>query len=311
MANNSSSLSAELVARFRRQRPLRGGSLIVTIFGDAIMPRGGAVALGSLIELAAPFGLNQRLVRTAVSRLAQEGWLEGRRVGKLSEYHLSTHGRGRFAEATKRIYSAPDTRWSGRWTLIVVPPMPAAQRRRIREELIWRGFGEISATVFAHPEFDSRELSSQRRSAGVLSKVIAFDATLAADDTPQRLVQLGWDLEDLGARYQRFVKRFASVRTELERRRESDPKDCFLVRTLLIHEYRRLHLRDPLLPAQLLRADWPGAQAAALCRDIYAKVIAPSEAYLSKIATRLSGPLVAADSSVMRRFGGISAGAVD
>jgi phenylacetic acid degradation operon negative regulatory protein len=311
MANNSSSLSAELVARFRRQRPLRGGSLIVTIFGDAIMPRGGAVALGSLIDLAAPFGLNQRLVRTAVSRLAQEGWLEGRRVGKLSEYHLSTHGRGRFAEATKRIYSAPDTRWSGRWTLIVVPPMPAAQRRRIREELIWRGFGEISATVFAHPEFYSRELSSQRRSAGVLSKVIAFDATLAADDTPQRLVQLGWDLEDLGARYQRFVKRFASVRTELERRRESDPKDCFLVRTLLIHEYRRLHLRDPLLPAQLLRADWPGAQAAALCRDIYAKVIAPSEAYLSKIATRLAGPLVAADSSVMRRFGGISAGAVD
>jgi phenylacetic acid degradation operon negative regulatory protein len=311
MANNSSSLSAELVARFRRQRPLRGGSLIVTIFGDAIMPRGGAVALGSLIELAAPFGLNQRLVRTAVSRLAQEGWLEGRRVGKLSEYHLSTHGRERFAEATKRIYSAPDTQWSGRWTLIVVPPMPAAQRRRIREELIWRGFGEISATVFAHPEFDSRELSSQRRSAGVLSKVIAFDATLAADDTPQQLVQLGWDLEDLGARYQRFVKRFASVRTELERRRESDPKDCFLVRTLLIHEYRRLHLRDPLLPAQLLRADWPGAQAAALCRDIYAKVIAPSEAYLSKIATRLSGPLVAADSSVMRRFGGISAGAVD
>ena len=311
MANNSSSLSAELVARFRRQRPLRGGSLIVTIFGDAIMPRGGAVALGSLIELAAPFGLNQRLVRTAVSRLAQEGWLKGRRGGKLSEYHLSTHGRGRFAEATKRIYSAPDTRWSGRWTLIVVPPMPAAQRRRIREELIWRGFGEISATVFAHPEFDSRELSSQRRSAGVLSKVIAFDATLAADDTPQRLVQLGWDLEDLGARYERFVKRFASVRTELERRRESDPKDCFLVRTLLIHEYRRLHLRDPLLPAQLLRADWPGAQAAALCRDIYAKVIAPSEAYLSKIATRLSGPLVAADSSVMRRFGGISAGAVD
>jgi phenylacetic acid degradation operon negative regulatory protein len=311
MANDSSSLSAELVARFRRQRPLRGGSLIVTIFGDAIMPRGGAVALGSLIELAAPFGLNQRLVRTAVSRLAQEGWLEGRRVGKLSEYHLSTHGRERFAEATKRIYSAPDTQWSGRWTLIVVPPMPAAQRRRIREELIWRGFGEISATVFAHPEFDSRELSSQRRSAGVLSKVIAFDATLAADDTPQRLVQLGWDLEDLGARYQRFVKRFASVRTELERRRESDPKDCFLVRTLLIHEYRRLHLRDPLLPAQLLRADWPGAQAAALCRDIYAKVIAPSEAYLSKIATRLAGPLVAADSSVMRRFGGISAGAVD
>lgn len=263
------------------------------------------MALGSLIELAAPFGLNQRLVRTAVSRLAQEGWLDGRRVGKLSEYQLSSHGRERFAEATKRIYSEPDTQWSGRWTLMVVPPMPAAHRRRIREELVWRGFGEISATVFAHPEFDSRELSSQRRAAGLLSKVIAFEAALAADDTPQRLVQLGWDLEDLGARYLRFVKRFASVSSELKQSRESDPEECFLVRTLMIHEYRRLHLRDPLLPKQLLRDNWPGAQAAALCRDIYAKVISPSEVHLSRVATKLSGPLPGADSSIMQRFGGV------
>jgi len=174
MAKNTYTSAAELVARFRRQRPLRGGSLIVTLFGDAIMPRGGAVALGSLIDLAAPFGLNERLVRTATSRLAQDGWLEGRREGKLSEYRLSKNGRERFAEATKRIYSEPDTQWSGRWTLIVVPPMRAVERRAIRDELVWRGFGEISATVFAHPEFDLRTLRSQRRSAGSLSKVIAF-----------------------------------------------------------------------------------------------------------------------------------------
>jgi phenylacetic acid degradation operon negative regulatory protein len=305
MAKNTSTTAAELVAGFRRQRPLRGGSLIVTIFGDAIMPRGGAIALGSLIDLAAPFGLNERLVRTATARLAQDGWLEGRRAGKLSEYQLSKNGRERFAEATKRIYSEPDTEWSGRWTLIVVPPMRAAERRAIREELVWRGFGEISASVFAHPEFDSRALSSQRRSAGLLSKVIAFEATLAEDDAPQRLIQLGWDLSELGGRYQRFVKRFCRVHTALERRPETEPRDCFLVRTLLIHEYRRLHLRDPLLPAQLLPANWPGVQAAALCRDIYARVFASSEIYLSHVAVRLTGPLPAADPSVMLRFGGI------
>src|ERR1700679_1681430 len=102
--------AAELAARFRRQPPLRGGSLIVTLFGDCIMPRGGTIALGSLIELAAPFGLNERLVRTATARLAHDGWLEGRRAGKLSEYHLSKNGRERFAEATKRIYAEPDSR---------------------------------------------------------------------------------------------------------------------------------------------------------------------------------------------------------
>ncbi len=305
MPNNASNAAAELVARFRRQRPLRGGSLIVTIFGDSIIPRGGGIALGSLIALSEPFGLNERLVRTATVRLAQDGWLEGRREGKLSEYHLSKNGRARFEEATKRIYGEPGTAWSGHWTLIVVPPMRASERTKIREELVWRGFGELSTNAFAHPEFDSQALRSLQRSEGLLSRVIAFDANLADDDAPQRLVDLGWDLQDLGRRYLLFVKRFGLVLAELKRRRDIDAKDCFLVRTLLIHEYRRLHLRDPLLPARLLRPDWPGSQAAALCREIYARVLEPSEVYLSRTGTRLDGPLPAADASIMRRFGGI------
>lgn len=305
MTANAFTPAAELVARFRRQRPLRGGSLIVTIFGDSIMPRGGAVALGSLIALATPFGLNERLVRTATARLAQDGWLEGRRVGKLSEYHLSREGRERFAEATRRIYSEPDTEWSGRWTLVVLPPMRAAERKEIKEELLWRGFGELSGNVFAHPELDSRSLTSERRRLGALSKLIVFDANLADDDAPQRLVSLGWDLEDLGLRYQRFVNRFENILAALRGLRSLDHQACFIVRTLLIHEYRRLHLRDPLLPPRLLRANWPGVQAAALCRDIYARVFAESEGYLSQVASQLNGPLPPPDASVMQRFGGI------
>jgi phenylacetic acid degradation operon negative regulatory protein len=296
---------AHVLARFRRQRPLRGGSLIVTLFGDAIMPRGGAIALGSLIALARPFDLNERLVRTATVRLAQQGWLAGHRLGKLSEYHLSDKGRERFAEATRRIYNDPAVEWSGRWTLIVLPPMPAGERKKIREELTWSGFGELSASVFAHPEFDSRAL--RRQSTALLSKVMAFDATLADADAPQRLVSLGWDLDELALGYRRFVERFARVLTALEREPDHlDDQACFVVRTLLIHEYRRLHLRDPLLPARLLSKNWPGMQAASLCRDIYSRVFAPSESYLSRTAVRLDGALPAADPTVRRRFGGLA-----
>ncbi len=298
--------AADLVARYRRQRPLRGGSLIVTIFGDSIMPRGGAVTLGSLIALAAPFGLKERLVRTAAARLAKDGWLEARRAGKLSEYHLSPNGRERFAEATRRIYSEPESEWSGRWTVMVLPPMRTADRRALREELAWRGFGELSANVFAHPEIDSRSVVLRGAPAKVLSKVIVFDADLADGGSPQRLVDLGWDLEDLALRYQRFVKRFERVFAALQDARALEPEACFIVRTLLIHEYRRLHLRDPLLPARLLRADWPGMQAAALCRDIYARVFAASEIHLSSLAMHLDGPLPSPDASVMQRFGGIA-----
>jgi phenylacetic acid degradation operon negative regulatory protein len=305
MARNASTAWRELVARFRRQRPLRAGSLIVTIFGDSIMPRGGAVSLGSLIALGRPFGLNERLVRTATSRLAQEGWLEGRRAGKLSEYHLSKTGRQRFAEATKRIYSAPDNAWAGRWTLIILPRLRTGERKALREELVWRGFGELSPGIFAHPERDARSLALQRRPAGLQSQIMVFDAHLSGDAAPQRLVGLGWDLEDLGQRYRRFVRRFESVQAALRGHVHLDEQACFSVRTLLIHEYRRLHLRDPLLPARLLRADWPGTRAAMLCRDIYSRVFLPSEVYLSRVAARLSGALPPADARVLKRFGGI------
>jgi phenylacetic acid degradation operon negative regulatory protein len=305
MHRNAASAARELIARFRRQRPLRGGSLIVTMFGDSIMPRGGAVSLGSLIALGRPFGLNERLLRTATARLAQDGWLEGRRAGKLSEYRLSKTGRQRFAEATKRIYSAPDSAWSGRWTLIVLPPVPAGERKALREELVWRGFGELSPGIFAHPERDARFLALQRRPAGLQSKIMIFDAHLSGDEAPGWLVNLGWDLEDLASRYLRFVQRFERVYAALCSRSRLDEQACFSVRTLLIHEYRRLHLRDPLLPARLLPGNWPGTRAAMLCRDIYARVFAPSEVYLSGAASRLGGALPAADAGVLLRFGGI------
>ncbi|HWG30538.1 MAG TPA: hypothetical protein VN676_08310, partial [Steroidobacteraceae bacterium] len=52
-----------LLRRLHDQQPLRGGSLIITLFGDAIAPRGGVITLGSLIQVAGVFRLTERLVR--------------------------------------------------------------------------------------------------------------------------------------------------------------------------------------------------------------------------------------------------------
>ena len=64
-----------LLADFRTRRPVRAKSLLITIFGDTLEPRGGGVWLASLIQLAKPIGLSERLVRTSVYRLTQEKWL--------------------------------------------------------------------------------------------------------------------------------------------------------------------------------------------------------------------------------------------
>jgi hypothetical protein len=50
---------AALLAAFARRRPRRAGSLIVTVFGDAILPRGGAVQLADLMTLLAAFKLKK------------------------------------------------------------------------------------------------------------------------------------------------------------------------------------------------------------------------------------------------------------
>src|SRR5207302_10221134 len=93
-----------LLRNFRAQRPLRGGSLLITVFGDSIAPRGGAVTLGSLIRLAAPLGPTELLVRTSVARLARQRWLAGERCGRRSEYRLTRTGAERFARQPLRIY---------------------------------------------------------------------------------------------------------------------------------------------------------------------------------------------------------------
>jgi phenylacetic acid degradation operon negative regulatory protein len=294
-----------LLARFHRQRPLRAGSLLVTIFGDAIAPRGATATLGSLILLAEPFGLTERLVRTSVARLAQDDWLAARRDGRLSEYRLSPSGAGRFSEATRRIYGANPGSWDGRWTLLLLPSGDG--RDRLREELLWLGFGQLNPGLLAHPTRTLEDTREQLRSVGAkVGQVIVLESTsgeLAAD---REIARQGWDLADLEQRYTRYIKAFEPVRAALASERP-DPQSAFVLRTLLIHEYRRIHLRDPLLPLALLPPDWVGATAYSLTREIYTRVFDAAESWLSATGATLAGPLPKPTPDVRRRFGGVTA----
>jgi phenylacetic acid degradation operon negative regulatory protein len=292
---------------FRAQRPLRAGSLLVTMFGDAIAPRGGAVTLGSLIRLAAPFGLTERLVRTCVARLAREGWLAARRAGRRSEYHLTSDGARRFAQATRRIYGAGPARWGGQWTLVLLPA--AVRAPKIRRELRWLGFGQLSSTVLAHPGCSVQQGREWLAALGARQAPLVLASTsgdLAAD---RALARQGWDLADLSRRYRGFVARFAPVEAAV-RGAGLSAEGAFVLRTLLIHEYRKIHLQDPLLPPELLPEDWVGRLAYQLCGRLYAQVFRPAETQLSAVAHRLERPLPPVSRATTdSRFGGVTGSA--
>jgi len=294
-----------LLRNFRAQRPLRGGSLLITVFGDSIAPRGGAVTLGSLIRLAAPFGLTERLVRTSVARLARQGWLAGKRSGRRSEYRLTRTGAERFAQATRRIYGESPSLWDGKWTLVVVPP-GGPRRAQLREDLKWLGFGQLNPSLFAHPGCTPGQARSWLRTVRGAEDALLLQGISTDLGNDRRLATRGWDLQDLARRYRRFAASFAPLHSAPSSVAALPPDTAFLIRTLLIHEYRKIHLRDPLLPPALLPPHWVGARAYQVCGSLYARVFPAAERYLSASAHRLHRPLPVAHPAVHARFGGIA-----
>lgn len=297
----------KVLAHFQRQRPLRSGSLIVTVFGDSLAPRGATVSLGSLIRLMQPFGLEERLVRTSVARLAADGWLETERHGRQSDYRLTEHGRARFADATLRIYGQSPDVWDGRWTLVILPQGKRGARERAREELTWLGFGQLAPGVLAHPARDAAQVRRELQELKLLDEVILIEGTANGGTDNHHLALAAWDLAELSRGYKRFMALFEPLQKVLAKDATLEPETAFIVRTLLIHEYRKVHLRDPLLPRSLLPEDWVGASAYELCRNLYTRVFAAAETFLSTEAATCNGSLPPASTPTLQRFGGLLA----
>jgi phenylacetic acid degradation operon negative regulatory protein len=98
------------------------------------------------------------------------------------------------------------------------------------------------------------------------------------------------------------MKMFAPLRDGIGRRETMSDRDAFIARILLIHYYRRVVLRDPLLPAKLLPEDWPGRAARQLCGEIYRALLSPSEQWLDEHGTNEAGDLPQARAVLAHRF---------
>lgn len=291
--------------------PVRTNSLIVTIFGDAIVPHGSTIWLGSLIDLVEPLGINARAVRTSVFRLTQEEWLRASPIGRRSVYSLTAAGARRIQHAYRRIYDTPQDKWNGEWEIVFVPEglLPPRQRDELRRDLLWEGYGALAPGVFAYPSTGAGNLREVLQQSGSEGKVVPFKASALdgiVTQPLQTLVHQCWRLDRLAADYRHFAERFRPTLEWLDAGKVTDPQQCFLLRTLLIHEFRRIQLRDPQLPDSLLADDWPGLAARQLCRDIYERALAPSEHHLLVTLETPAGSLPAADASLYQRFGGIA-----
>jgi phenylacetic acid degradation operon negative regulatory protein len=282
---------ARIIDQLKRE-PSRTGSIIITLFGDAIVPRGGSVALATLLEFFDALAIDATVVRTAMSRLTADGWFERSKSGRNSFYRLVQKGRLTFDIATRHIYDSPTSDWTGRFELLLI--CNGGDRDASREALKNAGFGSPVPGVWVAP--------SGVPIPGEASRAIRLEVS-AEDESGRRLLAESWPLDRTADAYLKFMKTFEPLRAFIERREKLTDADAFTARVLLIHHYRRVVLRDPLLPTALLPRDWPGRAARALCGEIYRALLSPSEQWLDQHGSYEKGPLPKAAAELARRFG--------
>src|SRR3984885_14454242 len=139
---------ARIIDQLKRE-PSRSGSIVITVFGDAIVPRGGSVWLGTLLGFFSSLDIGAGGVRPAMSRLAADGWLTREKVGRNSFYRLAAKGSQTFEAATRHIYDPPPSDWTGRFELLLIGN--GEDRDASREALRNAGFGSPLPGVWVAP----------------------------------------------------------------------------------------------------------------------------------------------------------------
>lgn len=249
--------------------------------------RGESVAA----EVLQAMRVDDRAVRAAMSRLARDGWFAREKIGRLSFYSLTPSAKREFAVASGRIYGAPAPADGTHWRLVILPAGEGRGGRRDR--LLKAGYGQVAPGVLVGPVHLG--LPDEAADGTVLT------ATVEAGE-PGALVASAFDLAPLTRRYGAFVERYAPLQNVLASEAVPDDLTALIARTLLIHDYRRVALRDPGLPPLLLPRDWAGHDARRLCASLYRRLAGPSDEWLSRHGRRRDGALPPPTAAYHDRF---------
>lgn len=201
-----------------------------------------------LIRLTTDFGIKETTLRVALTRMVSAGDL----VRSADGYRLSDRllARQRRQDDAMRPQLRP---WHGHWTTLIVTSVGTDPRTRaaLRTTLHHKRFGELREGVWMRPdnlEFDvDVEIRARMR------------IVQARDDAPAELAGQLWDLPSWAGTGQRLVA---------EMSRASDVPARFVVAAAIVRHL----LTDPVLPDELLPADWPGTRLRTNYNDFAAEL---------------------------------------
>lgn len=247
----------------RQTDPVRARSAVFDVYGDHLSSRGHWGPVAALVTLLASTGISGPATRTAISRLASQGWLEPRSRDGARGYAATSVLQDRLAGAHARIYRSTPLGWDGRWQLLTVErPAERSTRDRVAATLGFLGYGRLAGPTWVAAR-RSEEVEPELAALGVASW--AFAGEHLGD--PVALAAKVWDLGDLAAAYRASARETERLLRDLERadqREALSNEQAYALRAELVHRWRTFLFSDPGLPAQVLPADWPEPRARAL-----------------------------------------------
>ncbi|HTK65732.1 MAG TPA: PaaX family transcriptional regulator C-terminal domain-containing protein [Pseudonocardia sp.] len=246
-----------------------GRSLLLTVLGEFVLPRGRPVWTQVLLDVLSGLGVEPKSARQALARTAAEGLLDSERDGRRVRWSLTTSGRALLSEGAERIYGfgAPGPAWDGRWlvVLVSVPESRRQLRHRLRSRLAWAGMGSPAPGVWLSPhpgkQHEVARVIEELELVGVSS---SFVGEFGAVGHERELMAQAWNLAEVEAAYQDFIAAFS---TEDPR----NPDEVMRAQIRLVHQWRRFPFLDPQLPAELLPISWPGPLAYSLFHDLHGR----------------------------------------
>ncbi|WP_035855107.1 PaaX family transcriptional regulator [Cryptosporangium arvum] len=248
-----------------------GGSpqrLLTSLLGEHWLDVDAAVPLGVLIDLVAEFGISETSARATANRLVKRGVLEAGKVGRHAYYRLSDTGRQDIRHKTGTVLGfGPSARpWDGRWTLAAfsVPEEQRRLRHQLRSYLRWLGFAPLFDGLWISPHAGLDALREVFQAVGV-DNLSAFRVVETAVGCAPLTA---WDLTEIQAAYQTFVKDHGALPEQLQAGSVT-PAAALVQRTHLLETWRIFPGLDPDLPAELLPEDWPRPAAHALFSELY------------------------------------------
>lgn len=240
-------------------------SLLLTILGEFVFPRGGPVWTGSLLDALGSVGVEEKAARQSLARAAGEGLLDSQRHGRRVQWALTPAGERLLKEGTDRIYGFMRERrvWDGQWLVLTVA-IPESQRQlrhRLRTRLTWLGLGSPAPGLWVVPDAAKEDATLRvLEELDLREKAFAWVGRAAELADQRRLLAQSWELAAVRQRYQEFIASFS-------RRTVASAAETFTAQVQLVQEWRRFPFLDPDLPGELLDPDWPGPAAAALFHD--------------------------------------------